>query len=141
MKRKKYKPKPIRAPKLVLQHNDFEQIDRLMLMIENESVLSANGDVFMITTENEAYMVAPALSALCDYWQDLASKRGITFDDNALRLLINKINHDMPITQSLIEQAKRVINIQRSLFMTTAHNLISQLAIQHQIALAQEVRC
>lgn len=137
-KRKKYTPKVKRIPQLILQHNDFEQIDRLMLMIEHESVLDSNGDLVMINNEKEAYHVAPALNAWCDYWVDLANKRGIALKDNPLRLLVNKINHNMPITQNLINQAKNVIDIQRGLFMTTDHNLISSLAIQHQIAIRQE---
>lgn len=135
---KKYKPKVTRLPKLLLQYNDFEQIDRLMLMIEHESVIDSNGDVAMQSLSGEVYQVAPALGAWCDYWQDLASKRGISFDDAPLRVLINKINHYMVITESLILKAKNVIEMQRKLHMSTDHNLISSLAIQHQIALRQE---
>ena len=137
---KAYKPKALRVPKLILAHNDFEQIDRLMMMIDNGTVLDAKGDVVMIAAGGEVYQVAPALLAWCDYWQDLGKQRGVSFDDSALRTIINKINHGMRIKRSLINDAKAAIEIQRKLFMTTDHNTISSVAIKHQIAIIDDER-
>lgn len=135
---KSYKPKVLRIPKLVMQHNDFEQIDRLMLMIENQNVLEAHGDVVMYSANKEIYQVAPALNAWCDYWQDISKMHNKSLNDAPLRTLINKINHNMQVTVAQIKQAKEVVDLQRNLFMGTDHNTISKVAIQHQIALKDD---
>lgn len=134
-KRKAYKQKPIRIPKIVCAHNDFEQVDRLVLMIENDGVLEANGDVVMYSQTGELYQVAPALNTWCDYWQTIAALYGNEIKDIPLRNLINKINHSMPVKRSLIAEAKEVIEMQRKLFMNTDHNVISQKAIEMKMAL------
>jgi hypothetical protein len=123
---------------LILQHNDFEQIDRLLLMIENGNVLDENGYMVMQSVDKEIYQVAPALNAWCDYWQDIAKMKGFEINDHALRALINKINYEMKITKSLVNEAKEIVEQQRKLFMTTSHNVISSTAITHQIALRME---
>lgn len=134
-KRKKYIPKTIRIPKIVMQHNDFEQVDRLMMMIENESVLESGGDIVMFAQSGEVYQVAPALNTWCDYWQEIAKVHDESMNDIALRILINKINHNMPVTKSLIREAKEVVDKQRAYFMKTDHNTISRKAIELQMTL------
>jgi hypothetical protein len=136
---KAYKPKALRVPKLIVAHNDFEQIDRLMMMIDNGTVLDAKGDVVMYSANGELYQVAPALLAWCDYWQDLSRKRGVSFDDSALRTIVNKINHGMSIKRSLINDAKAAIEIQRKLFLYSDDRLITALAIKHQSAIIEEL--
>jgi hypothetical protein len=110
-----------------------------MMMIDNGTVLDAKGDVVMYSANGELYQVAPALLAWCDYWQDLASKRGVSFDDSALRTIVNKINHGMSIKRSLINDAKADIEIQRKLFLYSDDRLITALAIKHQSAIIEEL--
>lgn len=104
-------------------------------MIENENVLSDNNDVVMVAPEGIVYQVAPALSTWCDYWKSIADLHGMEINDVPLRNLINKINYNMYITKSMINEAKEVVEIQRRLFMGTDHNTISRKAIELQMTL------
>ncbi len=127
-KASKRKVRPLLLHKAIMQHESFDEIDRLMLMIEHENVLQEGSDIVMRHKTGENYQVAPTLNTWCDYWQSIAKMHSISFDDAPLRTLINKINYQMPISESLILKAKAVVEKQRALYMRTpnpALNLVS----------------
>jgi hypothetical protein len=136
-KASKRKVRPLLIHKAIMQHESFEQIDRLMLMINNANVTADGADVVMREPNGEVYQVAPALNTFCDYWQSIASMHNVSFDDAPLRTLINKINHDMPLTQSLINQAKAVVEKQRALFMRTPNRVLNVVSSNYLEAMSE----
>lgn len=127
-----------RIPKLVLQDRDFSQIDIFMIKLRKGEVETIDGHIVMTAQDGETYRVIPALEGWTEYWKRLAEITGAEYDDEPLRMLMNRLNYGMHVTDEMINRAERVVDLQRSIFYRTPNAVISSQATTQQIKMMME---
>lgn len=146
MRRAAAKAKPIAAPKrqhvprAIDEWEQFDEIDRLMHMLENGEVLSQQGHVVMRSGKGELYRVVPAMMGWMEFWRSLAAKHDIPYDDEPMRKLAMRLENGMLLSPTLILEAKRVVEAQRALFRAIPRSAVSSQANTVQIKLMLEDR-
>ena len=81
------------------------------------------------TIENETYCVLTALDGWCDCFAGIAKTLpDIAYDDKPLRSLISKMRLDQPVSETLFNLAKNVVEQQRKVYMLAPHTVINQVS-------------
>lgn len=127
-----------RIPKIVLSDRDFSQIDILMMKLTKGEVETIDDQIVMTTMDGETYQVVAALEGWIDYWSGLAYKTNIPYDDSALISLKDKLANDINLTLDDINQAKKVVDIQRQMFFITPASVINSQIQTTQIKMLME---
>lgn len=131
-------PPRVRIPKIVLMDRDFCQIDLLLLKLRKGEVETVDGHVIMTTAAGEVYRVVPAMEGWIEYWQAMARKAHVKYDDRALVKIKNALRYDMPITPEQIDAALDVVNMQKRIYHATPAQAISSEASTQQIRMLME---
>lgn len=132
--------KPIKSTPISRALDEFQQfddIDRLMQKLEHRAIEMQQGRPVM-TTKGETYDVVSALDGWMDYWAAVAQKRSIPYDDQPLRTLNRRLDNGMPLTDDIVQGAKRVVAAQRAMFRSIPRSDISSEAVTTQIKLMME---
>lgn len=126
---KPFKHQVTRLPKIFTCQRDFAETDKFMRNVERDAVDVAQGKIVSITVEGEMYCVLTALEGWCDCFADIAKAMHKTdYNDAPLRSMMAKLNHDMPLTMKLVQEAKAVVDAQRRLYMLAPHGIINNVA-------------
>lgn len=107
--RKPYRPRPVRVPNIVGVSNIFAAPLKLLADIRHSFVLEYRGSIVMPTLDtSELYDAATTLDLFADILPELA---GHELDTRPLRLLANRLRHDMPIDDAALAPVERLFEL------------------------------
>ncbi len=131
-KRKAYKPKPLRLPKIYTAHRDFYEIYKLFDSIESGYVDFADGHIVQKNSDKELYAVLPAIEGWMEYFRGLANVQGVEYDDSALKRMVKSLEYDKPLSLEEVYAARDVVDAQYKLYMRSGYRSINKLAYEMQ---------
>jgi hypothetical protein len=130
-------PKRTPVNRALDEFQQFDDIERMMQKLENGAIEMEQGRPVM-TTKGETYDVVSAMEGWLEYWAAVATKRGIPYDDEPMRIMKRRLDNGVHLTPDIIQGAKRVVAAQRALFRAIPRHEISSEAVTTQIKIAME---
>lgn len=127
-------PKRRPVPAAVDEFEQFDDIDRLTQKLEHGAIEVEHGRPVM-TTKGVTYDVLSALEGWMEYWRMLADKHTIAYDDQQMHAVARRLENGMPLTPTIIEGFKRIVEQQRAMFRSIPRHVISSQATTTQIKL------
>jgi len=127
-------PKRRNVPSAIDEFEQFDDTMRLIQKLEHGAIETEQGRPVM-TTKGVTYDVLSALEGWMEYWRMLAEKHGIDYDDQPMHTVARRLENGMPLTPTLIDGFKRVVEQQRAMFRSIPRHVISSQATTTQIKL------
>lgn len=127
-------PKRRNVPSAIDEFKQFDDIERLIQKLEHGAIETEQGRPVM-TTKGVTYDVLSALDGWMTYWRMLADKHTIAYDDQQMHAVARRLENGMPLTPTIIEGFKRIVEQQRAMFRSIPRHVISSQATTTQIKL------
>jgi len=128
-KKSKYKPKDINSnvflTAFLCDHDSFITIDNLMHRIKHLCALDYKQGVGYVMNDElgKEIVIIENLQNWINEWRVIASDANVkNYSDVALNSIIKKLNFKLDISDELLAQAEREIDLQRAIYRTLAKN-------------------
>lgn len=134
--RRKFIPKPMD------ELEQFDTIERLFQKLRHGSVETDGRQVVIMSLQGEFYAVLPAMDGWLEYWQEVAARFQVEYDDKPLRKLQKSLEYDKPLTTAEVDAAYAVVQKEREMFRSIPRNELSKIAIEimRRIQTTEEIR-
>lgn len=126
-----------------LEFDTFDSIERLFQQLRNFAVVySENHGWEIMGLTGEMIHIESALAGWIQYWQELTEQNNIPYDDARLVRILKALEHLDPLSKRDIEEAYKVVNVQRHLYRTLPKTETTRVAnvVQKEIKRTDEIR-
>lgn len=126
-----------------LEFESFDSIERLFQQLRNFAVVySENSGWEIMGISGEMLHVESALAGWIQYWQELTEQNNIPYDDAPLVRILKALEHLEPLSKRDIEEAYKVVELQRHLYRTVPKAETTRVVreVQKSIRTTDEIR-
>lgn len=126
-----------------LEFDTFDSIERLFQQLRNFAVVySENHGWEIMGLSGEMIHIESALTGWIQYWKELTEQNNIPYEDAALVRILMAFESFEPLSKREIEEAYKVVKVQRHLYRTLPKAETTRVAnlVQKDIKRTDEIR-